>query len=419
MRYLYSFLLYLTLPFLFIRLWWKARRVPGYSERRWERLGFYPFKLEKSLWIHAVSVGETLAAIPLIKALQAQYPDLPIVMTTMTPTGAKQVQKSLGDSVRHAYIPYDLPDAMQRFIRTMHPVAGLIMETELWPNMLAVCAKNQIPICLLNARLSEKSARGYARIAKMTRTMLQQIAGIAAHGDADAKRFIALGADPKKVQVSGNIKFDLVIPPDLAEKSKMLRTSLGINRFIWIAASTHAGEDEIILAAHQRLLTKNSRALLILVPRHPDRFNDVYTLCADNFIVARRSLNEDVTEHTQVYLGDSMGELLLMYAVSNVAFVGGSLIESGGHNILEPAALSLPILTGPSLYNFAEIRDLFLTAQALIQVTDELTLTDMLSQLMESPAKAVQMGARANLVVAANRGALTRQLRMVDEVLKS
>lgn len=417
MRYFYSFLFYLALPFVFLRLFWRSRGVPEYRQRLGERLGYYPFKLNKCIWVHAVSVGETLAALPLIKALKVRYADIPIVVTTMTPTGAARVKTGLGESVIHAYIPYDFPGAVRRFLNTAKPMISIIMETELWPNLLAICKEKNIPICLVNARLSEKSAKGYQRIAKLTRKMLQNIDMIAAHGKPDAERFVALGAAKYDVAVTGNIKFDLELPHDLVSRCSALRDALGKNRFIWMAASTHEGEEEIVLAAHKLLREKNSQALLILSPRHPDRFDTVAKLCEHSFITQRRSQEQPCTPETGVYLGDTMGELLLMYGACDVAFVGGSLIKRGGHNMLEPGALSKPVLTGPHLFNFAEISELFVSANALIKVNDAHSLAQQLIALMDNPTMRMQMGQRALQVVDTNRGALAKQLELVTKMM--
>ncbi len=418
MRYLYTFLFYLALPFIFIRLLWRSGRQSGYRQRLGERLGYYPFTLDKCLWVHAVSVGETLAAIPLIKTLQSRYPHLPMLVTTMTPTGAARVNTAFGNSVYHAYLPYDVPSATHRFLNSMHPVVAIIMETELWPNLIAACQKKHIPICLVNARLSEKSARGYHKIASITRKMLQTINAIAAHGQVDADRFIALGAPKERMQITGNIKFDLMLPPDLTAKASALRGLLGKQRFIWIAASTHEGEEEIILAVHKKIRETNPHALLILVPRHPDRFDAIAKLCSQSFITARRSQNEQCALETAVYLGDTMGELLLLYAVSDVTFVGGSLIPRGGHNMLEPGALGKPILTGPHLFNFAEISELFITENALIKVKDVDALVMQLLDLMQHSDKRHQMGERALKVIAANRGALAKQEQIIGRFVQ-
>ena len=414
MRYFYSFLLYLAMPFLLLRLWWKSRRLPAYRERMAERLGFYPIKLDRCIWVHAVSMGETIAAAPLIKNLITRYSSLQVLVTTMTPTGSEQVKKLFGDTVKHVYLPYDMPDAVARFLNAMHPVIGVIIETEMWPNLLAACQQKKIPVCLVNARLSEKSARGYSRIAPITREMLQHINVIAAHGEKDAERFIVLGAAKEKVLVTGNIKFDLSLPEDLEVKSDALREALGKNRFIWIAASTHEGEEDIILAAHEALRAKNPQALLVLVPRHPDRFDEIAKRCEQQFRTVRRSTNEACSPETAVYLGDTMGELLLMYGAADVAFVGGSLIPRGGHNMLEPGALGKPILTGPHLFNFKEISDMFKVANALLLVQDAASLTKELELLAQNVNERMEVGARAKAVVAANRGALGKQLEIIQ-----
>ncbi|MBX3708186.1 MAG: lipid IV(A) 3-deoxy-D-manno-octulosonic acid transferase [Gammaproteobacteria bacterium] len=418
-RYLYTLLFYLALPFIFIRLGWRSLRQPVYRQRMGERLGFYPYTLEKCIWVHAVSVGETLAAIPLIKALQSCHPEFPILVTTMTPTGAERVKSALGDGVNHVYIPYDLPSAMRRLLNNMRPVVCIIMETELWPNLINVCHQHHVPICLVNARLSEKSARGYHRITSLTQEMLHHIRLIAAHGQVDADRFIALGASKERMTVTGNIKFDIELPEELTDKSAALRTMLGKDRFIWIAASTHEGEEEIILAAHKKVREQNAHALLVLVPRHPNRFDAIAKLAESSFVTVRRSLQQPCTQEVAVYLGDTMGELLLMYGAADVAFVAGSLIPRGGHNMLEPGALGKPILTGPHLFNFAEISELFVSAEALTKVMDADSLAAQLVRLMQHPMEQAQMGARALQVIENNRGALDKQLTLLSQVIRA
>jgi 3-deoxy-D-manno-octulosonic-acid transferase len=416
-RYFYSFLLYLAMPFIFLKLWWRSRRLPAYKERWSERLGVYPFKLDQCIWVHTVSMGETIAAAPLIKNLIARYSAIPVLVTTMTPTGSEQVKKLFGDTVKHVYLPYDMPDAVTRFLDTMHPQVGVIMETEMWPNLLAACKQKQIPVCLVNARLSEKSAHGYGRIASITKEMLENISVIAAHGEKDAERFIQLGAAKEKVVVTGNIKFDLTLPDDLQAKSDVLREALGKDRFVWIAASTHEGEEEIILAAHKALRTKNPQALLILVPRHPDRFNAIASLSEQTFQTARRSSKQACLPETAVYLGDTMGELMVMYGAADVAFVGGSLIPRGGHNMLEPGALGKPILTGPHLFNFKEISELFVVANAMTLVKDADSLARELELLAGDVSKRSQVGERAKAVVSENRGALEKQLGVISRMM--
>ncbi len=417
MRILYKILFYFALPLIFIRLCWKSRREPAYRQRFGERLGFYPFQLDHCIWIHAVSMGETLAAVPLIKALKTHYPNIPFLVTTMTPTGSERVKIAFGDSVKHVYLPYDFSFGVKRFLKAMRPRIGIIMETELWPTLLAECAHQHIPVCLVNARLSAKSAKGYERIQPLARQMLEDLTLIAAHGEVDAKRLMALGAKEDRTIVTGNIKFDLVLPDNLIEKSKTLRESLGENRFVWIAASTHEGEEEIVLAAHQQLREINPHALLILVPRHANRFDAIAALCQQSFMTARRSKQEKCTEEIAVYLGDTMGELLSLYGAADVAFVGGSLIPRGGHNMLEPGALQKPIVTGPHLFNFAEISELFFSANAMVKVHDAASLSNQLIVWMKDADERLQMGERALQVVAANRGALAKQLNELNRLL--
>lgn len=418
MRYLYTFLFYLAMPFVFLRLIWRSRKLRDYRLRMGERLGFYPFKLEKCIWVHAVSVGEVIAAIPLIKALQEQYPGMPMLVTTMTPTGAVRVKAAFGEKVHHAYLPYDLPGAINRFLRAMQPKVCVIMETELWPNMLVSCRKHHIPVCLTNARLSEKSADGYQRIASLTREMLGNLTSISACGEADADRFAALGAKAEQMAITGNLKFDLVLPEELPDRCEALRNELGANRFIWIAASTHEGEEDVILDAHEKLLEVDPAALLILVPRHPDRFDEIAELAASRFKITRRSTGDSVMPDTAVYLGDTMGEMLLMYGASDVAFVAGSLIPRGGHNILEPAALSKPILTGIHLFNFAEISNKFLNAGALIKVNDAESLAARLVNFLQDKDDRDLHGRRARDVMDANRGALAKQIDVIQQVMR-
>lgn len=414
MRYLYTFLLYLSLPFIFLRLLWRSLSLRDYRLRFKERLGYYPIHLDKCVWVHAVSVGEVLAAIPLIKALQAQYPHLPMLVTTMTPTGSARVKAAFGDSVSHVYLPYDLPGAISRFLDAMHPQVCVIMETELWPNLLHACVTRNIPVCLTNARLSEKSARGYHRIASLTRKMFADLTQIAACQQADADRFAQLGA--KNVVVTGNLKFDLVITDEVRAKGEALRQQLGRERFIWVAASTHAGEEEIILAAHKKLLSVQQDALLILVPRHPDRFVKVSALAAQEFKTQCRSKNEPLEKDTNVYLGDTMGELLVMYAAGDVALVAGSLIPRGGHNVLEPAALAKPVLTGEFVFNFAEICDMLTRAGGLVRVQDGDALAKQLIRFASDKSYRDVVGNKALDVMNANRGSLAKQLQVIRQV---
>lgn len=419
LRYIYSLLVYLVLPFAFLRLLLRSRRAPDYRRRWAERLGFTPHVLDQCIWIHTVSVGETIAAVPLIKALKAAHPRTPLLITNMTPTGAARVKAAFGDTVLQTYIPYDAIGAVKRFLKRVNPKIAIIMETELWPNLFAVCKQRNIPIVIANARLSEKSAKGYRRIRSLSRQMFSAVHALASQGHADAQRFIELGMPKEKVVVTGNLKFDLQLPNDLSAKSTALRQELGIDRHIWIAASTHPTEEEIVLAAHKKIQEKDPRALLILVPRHPDRFDLVAQLIEQQqFKMARRSRGDACTAQTDVYLSDTMGELLLMYSVSDVAFVAGSFAQIGGHNMLEAAALGKPVVTGPQLYNFAEISEMLLSAQGMIKVHGADELAQNILQFFADENYRKKIGANALQVVEANKGALQKQTDLIQSVLK-
>ncbi len=420
MRYLYSFLFYLLLPFMFLRLLWRSRRTPEYRRRWGERLGFCPYFLNNAIWIHAVSVGETIAAVPLIKEIKARYPNSPILITNMTPTGAARVKAAFGDKVFQAYVPYDAPDCIARFLKRVNPKILIVMETELWPNLFAACKKRNIPLIIMNARLSAKSANGYQSIAPLTRELLQSVTVLASQGYADAERFIQLGMSEEKVKVTGNLKFDLELPQDLATKSEILKNQIGKDRQVWIAASTHPTEEEIALVAHKKIREKHPNALLILVPRHPDRFDSVAQLIKQNgFNIARRSLSEPCVSEIDVYLGDTMGELLLLYSVCDVAFVAGSFAKIGGHNMLEPAAMGIPILTGPQLFNFAEISNMLLSARGMLKVQNVDELAEEVTKFLVDKNYCDFIGKNALSVVDANRGALKKQMDLIHSVLSN
>jgi 3-deoxy-D-manno-octulosonic-acid transferase len=419
LRHLYTWLFYLLLPLIFLRLLWRSRHSHAYRERWGERLGFVPRSLDRCLWVHAASVGETIAAVPLIKALLARYPGLPVVVTNMTITGAAATQKAFGDQVVQVYVPYDVPAAIRRFIRRVKPVMVLILETELWPNTFAICQEQQIPVVVANARLSAKSAQGYARVAAVTRPLLQSVRAMAVQTAMEAERFVTLGLPRERLVVTGNIKFDIDIPADLAQHRAELRSALGDDRLIWIAASTHATEEEIILAAHQRILAVFPNALLILVPRHPERFDAVSQLVQQqHFSVVRRTQNVPCAATTQVYLADTMGEMLLMYAVADVAFIAGSFAPIGGHNMLEAAVQGKPILSGPALFNFADISTALVAADGMVVVQDAAELSATVIRFFQDAATRLQCGERARQFVDANRGALGKQLQLIETLLK-
>jgi 3-deoxy-D-manno-octulosonic-acid transferase len=416
MRTLYTILLYLLTPIILLRLFWRGRRAPAYRQRWRERFGIYTHTYPHSvLWVHAVSVGEVQAALPLLKNLRTTWPDLPLLITTMTPTGAQQVYKLFGDSVFHVYLPYDYPDAVQRFLTCFRPYIGIIMETELWPNLLATCAARGIPLVLANARLSARSARRYQRVGGLTRQILAHIALIAAQHEDDAQRFRALGA--KEVLVTGSLKFDLHLPSELEAHSRALRHLWG-RRLVWIAASTHEGEESLILEAFKRVRQEFSTLLLILVPRHPERFDHVATLCDKyGFSYARRSCHDTVEPSTAIYLGDTMGELLLLYGSADVAFIGGSLVPTGGHNPLEAAALGVPVLFGPYMFNFADISQRLIAGHAATQVNSSASLARALNTYLHKPALRHRTGAHGRRFVHSNQGALTRLLTQITPLI--
>ncbi|WP_312911222.1 lipid IV(A) 3-deoxy-D-manno-octulosonic acid transferase [Stutzerimonas nitrititolerans] len=420
-RTLYTLLFHLGLPLVFLRLLWRAWRAPAYSRRIGERFAIgLPLLRPGGIWVHAVSVGESIAAAPLIRELMARHPGSPITVTCMTPTGSERIQAMFGDSVQHCYLPYDLPWAAARFLDRVRPRLAVVMETELWPNHIHQCARRGIPVALANARLSERSARGYARFARLTAPMLAELSLIAVQTAAEAERFRQLGARPECIEVTGSIKFDLTIDPALLMRASELRAQWNAaQRPLWIAASTHAGEDEIILAAHRQLLVRHPQALLILVPRHPERFGSVVELCRKaGFASVRRSQGEAVTAQTEVLVGDTMGELLFLYALADIAFVGGSLVPNGGHNLLEPAALGKPLISGPHLFNFLEIAAQLRDAGALREVVDADELAAVVDGFLQDPIRAAQSRAAGLSVLANNQGALQRLLSGLEALLQ-
>ncbi len=414
-RTLYTALFYLGLPLVAIRLWLRARKAPAYAKRIGERftLGM-PTLQPGGIWVHAVSVGESIAAAPMIRALLERYPALPITVTCMTPTGSERIQALFANEARiqHCYLPYDLPCAAARFLDRVQPKLAVIMETELWPNHIHQCAKRGIPVALANGRLSQRSAKGYGRFSKLTAPMLAEMSLLAVQTEAEAQRFRDLGARPESVEVTGSIKFDLTIDPQLLQRAADLRSQWQAqDRPVWIAASTHEGEDEVVLDAHRRLLANHPDALLILVPRHPERFNSVFELCQrEGFATVRRSTGANVDAQTSVLLGDTMGELLFLYALADSAFVGGSLVPNGGHNLLEPAALAKPVLSGPHLFNFLDIAAQLREAGALAEVDDAEGLAVEVQRLFELPRDAQRMAEAGLAVMRRNQGALQRLL---------
>lgn len=423
-RHLYSLLFHFCLPLIGLRLAWRAWRAPAYARRIGERFALLPPLRPGGIWVHAVSVGESIAAAPLVRELLARYPDLPITLTCMTPTGSERIRALFPEAqfagrVQHCYLPYDLPWAAARFLKQARPKLAVIMETELWPNYIHQCALRGIPVALANGRLSARSARGYGRFAKLTAPMLAELNLLAVQTQVEAERFIALGARPEAVEVTGSIKFDQQVDAEVSARASALREQWQARqRPVWIAASTREGEDALVIQAHRRLLASQPDALLILVPRHLERFDTAATQLREaGLTFVRRSSGEAVGPDVQVLLGDSMGELMFLYALADIAFVGGSLVETGGHNPLEPAALGLPVIMGPHRFNFLEITAQLLEHGALSEVAHADALGDQVAMLLSNPERAAEMRDAGLAVLKANQGALERLLNGVGRLL--
>lgn len=415
MRRLYSLLLALLVPVFTVRLFWKSRRNRGYREHWTQRFALFDSAgLRKTLWIHAVSVGEVVATQELVRKLRESCPQTTLVISTTTPTGAERVESLYGDTVRHFYFPYDVNGIVRRWLAHVDPVMLILMETEIWPNLLLTCESRGIPVILANGRLSSKSAAGYARLPVFSRRIFQSITRVAAQSDDDARRFAALGVPDDRLAVTGSVKFDTRQPALVREQAEAMRRVIGSGRPVWIAASTREGEEEAVLEAHRQVLERLPEALMILVPRHPERFDRVAQLCQQRgFSMLRRSSNQVCSPQHQVFLGDSMGELAMMYQVADLAFVGGSLVDSGGQNVLEPASFGLPVLFGPSMYNFAAISELLLLEQAALRVDDAHALAEQVVAWLSDASERTGYGENARSVVEANRGATDRLLSLI------
>ncbi len=422
MRIIYSFIFYLLIPFIVLRLFLLGFRNSDYRDRWLERFGF-PQRIasrNKIIWVHAVSVGEVQAARPLINNLLQEYSSCKILVTTMTPTGADCVKQYLAGDVTHLYIPYDLPAAVKRFVSIIDPAILLVMETELWPNLFHYCQASNIPVVIINARMSENSARGYRYFSGFTRSMLESVSLIIAQGEKDAERLIALGADKDKVNVTGNLKFDINLPHGITEQTQTLRKYLSVNRQVWIAASTHEGEEKIILDAFDKVLEKHSQCLLVIVPRHPERSASVKELCFKRGLrVLCRSDGKECDENFQVFILDSLGELPTFYAAADVAFVGGSLTEVGGHNMLEPASLGLPVITGPHVFNFQEISQLLLDEVAAWKINGADELFNRVSCLLDDAGLRRSAGERGRAIVSKKRGNVGKIMKLIRQFLST
>ncbi len=411
----YKFLLYLLLPFTALKLLWRARKQAEYLQYWRERYGFYSIPINKPvIWLHCVSVGETRAATPLVKSLLKKYPNHQILLTHTTPTGRATSEQLFGDNVQRVYLPYDVPFAVHGFLKHFKPVIGVLMETELWFNLIAACKQHNIPLLLVNARLSERSARGYAKLGKLARQGLQDLAEIAAQTQADAERLEQLGA--KQVSVAGNLKFEVIPPVDAVMQGQQLRTLFGNNRPIFLAASTREGEEAIILNA----VVEIPNLLTVIVPRHPQRFSEVEALLQARGIQyqKRSSLQQVVNNQTQVILGNTMGELFTYYASADICLVGGSLLPYGGQNLIEAMRMGKPVLIGEHTYNFKEVSVLALAQEAALLVKDAAKIRQTIENLLENPEKQAEMGAAGLAICMVSLGATEKTLSMIAKNIK-
>jgi 3-deoxy-D-manno-octulosonic-acid transferase len=413
-RFLYTLVLCLLFPFIFIKLLWRARLQPEYLQHVAERFGFYQPRCEQPvIWLHAVSVGEARATVSLVEKLLKHYPQHQIVLTHTTPTGRATSEQLYGNQVMRVYLPYDYPFAVQRFLRHFQPELGMLMETEIWFNLLHACKREHVPLLLLNARMSEKSAQGYARFAVLTRPALQALSGIAAQTDDDAQRLLRLGA--KQVAIMGNLKFDIVPPRVMLELGKVLRERFGETRKVFLAASTREGEEALLLDAWR---AAQPDALLVLVPRHPQRFNEVAGLVEQRHLrMQRRSASEPVAKEVQVVLGDSMGEMFAYYASADATFIGGSLLPFGGQNLIEALAVGTPVLIGPHTFNFADAACLAVAAGAARRVQDVAELLSVLQGLLKDEVALAEMRARGQDFVATHQGATDKAMLLIAQHL--
>ena len=412
-RLVYTILFTLCMPFVFLKLLWRGYKAPEYRARKLERFGFFKApNLKNSIWVHAVSVGEVLAAEPIIREIQKRYPDKDIVVTSMTPTSSALIRKLFGGTVFHVYAPYDLPWLVDAFLRRVKPAFLIIMETELWPNTIHRTRLRGCPVVLANARLSERSARGYHRLKPAVGWMLNELRLVLCQHQNDARRFASLGIDTDKISVTGSVKYDLDIAESHLIKGRAHKQALGEQQKIWIAASTHEGEDARLLKIHRALRKVFPDVVLVLVPRHPERFEGVYHLAmSQEFKTYRRSECEFIPADSEVFVVDAMGELLDFYAASTIAFIGGSLVEVGGHNPIEPGALGLPIIMGPYVFNFEAICQQLASVGGLYLAEDDASLQAYLILLMSDPEKARAMGKAALGEIEASKGAV---IRVVD-----
>jgi len=414
-RTFYSLALWLLLPYIFLRLAWRARKQPEYLHHICERFGFYPQHINQPvIWLHAVSVGETRATHSLVSRLQESYPQHRILLTHTTPTGRSTSKQLFGESVMRVYLPYDYPFAVKRFLHHFHPQLGMLMETEIWVNLIHCCHKNKIPLLLLNARMSEKSAKGYAKFPNLISNALGELSGVAAQTADDAARLTTLGA--KDVSVLGNLKFDIEPPPVMLQLGKQLREKFGAQRKVLLAASTRDGEEILLLSAWEQM--NDHELLLVIVPRHPQRFDEVAQLIEQRGInFQRRSSDQPVSAQTSIVLGDSMGEMFAYYAAADIAFIGGSLLPFGGQNLIESCAVGTPVLIGPHTFNFSEATQQATQKGAALKVQDARELMTEALSLLSNVDKLNAMHSKCLEFVGLNRGATEKSMKLIGSVI--
>ena len=419
MRFLYSMLMYLLTPYLLLRLWWKSRRLSAYRMRIAERFGFGIHECPPvDVWVHAVSLGEMIAASPLIDSLLTKH--YSVLVTTMTPTGSEQALMRFGNRVSHQYIPYDIPCALKRFLKHRNPGVGIIMETELWPNLIYQAAKAKVPLLLANARLSERSHRGYMMLRFFFKPLLQQFWAILTQSEDDARRFIALGAQSTSVRFLGNIKFDIHSEAVDSQISKSLKELWGAKRPVVIAASTHEGEEVQILNELRSLQQAIPNVILLIAPRHPERFQTVLKLCKQTgFNTGLRSETHTLCTENEVIVLDCLGELMSWYQISDYAFVGGSFVPVGGHNVLEPIAVGVPVLSGTQVHNFKAICAELKAADAIQLIADAKALTESIIKLHQDHISRQQMIDNASGVLEQNKGSVAKHLDQIELALAS
>jgi len=420
MLIIYRLILYISLPVLIVRFLLRGLSNRSYFERITERFGFSETNPDPGgVWIHAVSVGEVNAAVPLVNRIMKTWPDKSITVTTMTTTGSDRVKKVFGSNVSHCYLPYDFPGAVRRFVKKISPQLGLVMETEIWPNLIFYCHQQGIPLIYTNVRLSERSWRGYNRFRYLFSKILKLVSKFAVQSESDARRLIQLGAPEHKLSITGSLKFDINLPPSVNEAGESIRRQIGWNRPVLIAASTHEDEELAIIEVYHRIKSNLPELLLIIVPRHPERFTAVSKLCVKEGLntIQRTEMSAELSADIEVLVVDTMGELPIFIAAGDVTFMGGSLVPVGGHNLLEAAALGQPVVFGPHMFNFAEISEMFLQHGAGVQVSGIDELAEVCERLLLDGVVRDQYGTQGEKLVQQNRGALEQVMALINAEL--